>query len=85
MNLTQYHAKYFAYELTKRCPPDSVEKLAGALIDAQVDLNPQQRNAKRRALFDAQDEIDRKRKRLIAEIEGKLQQRTSMTMLFTIR
>src|SRR4030066_309683 len=48
MNLTEYHAKYFAYELTKRCPPDSVEKLAGALIDAQVDLNPHQIEA---ALF----------------------------------
>ena len=29
MDLTPYHAKYFAYELTKRCPSDSMEKLAG--------------------------------------------------------
>ena len=28
--LTPYHAKYFAYELTKRCSSDSMEKLAGA-------------------------------------------------------
>ena len=42
MQLTDYHAKYFAYELTKRCASDSVEKLAGALVDAQVDLNPHQ-------------------------------------------
>lgn len=48
MNLTPYHAKYFAYELTKRCPSDSLEKLAGALVDAQVDLNPHQIEA---ALF----------------------------------
>ncbi len=48
MNLTDYHAKYFAYELTKRCPADSVEKLAAALVDAQVDLNPHQVDA---ALF----------------------------------
>src|SRR4029077_13021627 len=48
MDLTPYHAKYFAYELTKRCPSDSVEKLAGALVDAQVDLNPHQVDA---ALF----------------------------------
>src|SRR6266404_5150641 len=41
-NFTHYHAKYFAYELTKRCPSDSAEKLAGALVDAQVDLNPHQ-------------------------------------------
>src|SRR5208282_5515848 len=46
--LTDYQAKYFAYELTKRCAADSVEKLAGALIDAQVDLNPHQIDA---ALF----------------------------------
>lgn len=48
MQLTDYHAKYFAHELTKRCPPDSVEKLVGALVDAQVDLNPHQIEA---ALF----------------------------------
>jgi len=200
MQLTDYHAKYFAHELTKRCPSDSAEKLAGALVGEQVDLNPhqieaalfafksplsrgailadevglgktietglvlsqkwaerkrrvliitpsnlrkqwyqelqekffklkslpfpgdiplglyelpqclarrtataaltledklagqkqvkaleQQRNAKRRALFDAQDEIDRQRERLIAEIEGKLQQRTSLFELFRVR
>jgi adenine-specific DNA-methyltransferase len=48
MELTPYQAKYFAYELTKRCPSDSVEKLASALVDAQVDLNPHQVEA---ALF----------------------------------
>ena len=48
MHLTDYHAKYFAHELTKRCPSDSLEKLAGALVDAQVDLNPHQVEA---ALF----------------------------------
>ena len=42
MPLTDYHAKHFSYELTKRCPADSIEKLAGALVDAQVDLNPHQ-------------------------------------------
>jgi superfamily II DNA or RNA helicase len=48
MKLTDYHAKYFAHELTKRSASDSVEKLAGALADAQVDLNPHQVEA---ALF----------------------------------
>lgn len=48
MNLTDYHAKYLAHELTKRCSSDSVEKLAGTLADAQVDLNPHQIDA---ALF----------------------------------
>ncbi|OQW59899.1 MAG: DEAD/DEAH box helicase [Nitrospira sp. ST-bin4] len=46
--ITSYHAKYFAYELTKRCASDSIEKLAAALSDAQVDLNPHQVEA---ALF----------------------------------
>ena len=48
MNLTDYHAKFFAHELTRRCPSDSVEKLAGAVASAQVDLNPHQVDA---ALF----------------------------------
>src|SRR5438876_4125249 len=48
MNLTDYHAKYFAHELTKRCSSDSLEKLAGAVAGAQVDLNPHQVDA---ALF----------------------------------
>lgn len=48
MNLTDYHAKYFAWELTKRCSSDSMEKLAGAVAGAQVDLNPHQVDA---ALF----------------------------------
>lgn len=48
MKLTDFHAKYFAHELTKRCASDSVEKLAAVLADAQVDLNPHQVEA---ALF----------------------------------
>jgi hypothetical protein len=39
----------------------------------------------RRVLFDAQDDIDRRREQLIAEIEGKLQQSTSKEKLFTVR
>ncbi len=48
MQLTDYHAKYYAHELTKRCASDSLEKLAASLSDAQVDLNPHQVEA---ALF----------------------------------
>lgn len=40
--ITDYHAKYYGYELTKRCPSDSLEKLACAVASAQVDLNPHQ-------------------------------------------
>lgn len=45
---TDYQAKYFAYDLTRRCAPDSSERLAGAVAGAQVDLNPHQVDA---ALF----------------------------------
>lgn len=48
MQLTDYHAKYLAHELTRRCASDSVEKFASVLADAQVDLNPHQVEA---ALF----------------------------------
>lgn len=46
--LTDFHAKFFAHDLTKRCASGSIEKLAGVLVDAQVDLNPHQVEA---ALF----------------------------------
>lgn len=46
--ITAYQAKYFAFELTKRCPSDSLEKLSSTLSNAQVDLNPHQIEA---ALF----------------------------------
>ena len=47
-NLTLYHAKYFSYELTKRCASNNLEKLSSTLSNAQVDLNPHQIEA---ALF----------------------------------
>ena len=46
--ITAFHAKYFAHVLTRRFPTDSLEKLAGAVASAQVDLNPHQVDA---ALF----------------------------------
>lgn len=48
LKITDYHTKYFAYELTRRFPTDSAEKLVGAVASAQVDLNPHQVDA---ALF----------------------------------
>ncbi len=45
---SDHQAKYFAYELTRRSPSDSIEKLTGAVASAQVDLNPHQVDA---ALF----------------------------------
>ena len=46
--LTEYHAKLFAHELSRRHSAADAAKLAGALLDAQVDLNPHQVEA---ALF----------------------------------
>jgi superfamily II DNA/RNA helicase len=48
MEITQYHAKYFAYELTRRYSSNNLEKFTASLSDAQVDLNPHQVDA---ALF----------------------------------
>lgn len=48
MNITPYHAKYYAYELTKRSSSNDIQKLVGSLSDARVDLNPHQIDA---ALF----------------------------------
>jgi adenine-specific DNA-methyltransferase len=48
MNAADYQAKLIACELTRRFPPDSGDKLAGAVANAQVDLNPHQVDA---ALF----------------------------------
>jgi hypothetical protein len=56
-------------------------------LDAQKHVKSLEahRNTRRRALFDAQDEIDRHREQLIAEMEGKLGQKTMLQELFSIR
>ena len=46
--ITDYHAKLFSHELRKRHSAADFQKLASALLDAQVDLNPHQVEA---ALF----------------------------------
>ncbi len=62
--------------------PTLEEKLAG---QKQIKALESQRNGKRRALFDAQDEIDRQREQLIVDIEGKLAQTTRLESLLAIR
>ena len=47
MNWTDYHSKLAACELTLKYPVDSDNRLAGSLVDAQVDLNPHQVDAPR--------------------------------------
>jgi adenine-specific DNA-methyltransferase len=58
------------------------EKLAG---QKQIKALESHRKERRRNLFDAQDEIDENRERLIGKIEGKLKSESSEEELFTIR
>ena len=56
MNFTEYHAKYFAYDLTRQLPSNSIGKFVASLQDAQVDLNPHQVDA---ALFAFQSPLSK--------------------------
>ncbi len=47
---------YFAHQLTRRAAADSMDRMAGALLDAQVDLNPHQIDA---ALFATSNPLSR--------------------------
>ncbi len=58
------------------------EKLAG---QKQIKALESQRNAEASSLFDAQDEVDRQREELIAQIEVKLKQSASSGTLFSVR
>ncbi len=48
MNYSPHQLAYFAHQLTRRAASNSMDRMAGALLDAQVDLNPHQIDA---ALF----------------------------------
>lgn len=69
------------------------KRSASAAVDLQAKLEGQKqvkvleraRSVKRRSLFDAQDDVDRQRDKLIAEIEGQLEQQSSLKCLFKIR
>ncbi len=58
------------------------EKLAG---QKQIKALEGQRNAKRKSLFEAQDQIDQRREGLIGEIEGKLTQTVSLQTILNLR
>lgn len=48
MSFTDFHSKFFAYDLVRQQPSNSLGKFTASLQDAQVDLNPHQVDA---ALF----------------------------------
>lgn len=54
--ITDYHAKYFAYELTHRRRGDTLDRIGQSLFDAAVDLNPHQIDA---ALFALQNPLSK--------------------------
>jgi ERCC4-related helicase len=54
MNITKYHGKYFAYELTRQRRGGDVDRISQSLFDAAVDLNPHQIDA---ALFALQNPL----------------------------
>ena len=58
--------------------PTLEEKLAGQKRIRELESK---RGEKRRSLFDAQDDVDRQRERLINEVEGKLGQTDELSPL----
>lgn len=42
MQLTEYHAKLFAHQITRQAPVGAIDNLSMSLFDASVDLNPHQ-------------------------------------------
>ncbi|MEX2516764.1 MAG: SNF2-related protein [Gammaproteobacteria bacterium] len=56
MAITEYHAKYFAWELTRRRRGGDVDRISQSLFDASVDLNPHQIDA---ALFALQNPLSK--------------------------
>ena len=54
MKITDYHAKYYAYELTRRRRGGDIDRISSSLFDAAVDLNPHQIDA---ALFALQNPL----------------------------
>jgi hypothetical protein len=55
-SITPYQSQYYAWQLTRRAAPDSVDSLASTLVNSQVDLNPHQVDA---ALFACQNPLSR--------------------------
>ena len=87
MTITSYHAKYFAYELTRQYSSDSLQKLA-AFGTLQKELEPQideSMRLTRQNLYQAQDEVDGKKENLISEIDARLKQNIETNELFLIK
>ncbi|WP_437193274.1 SNF2-related protein [Planctomicrobium sp. SH527] len=66
----------------KRLTGDLQSKVAA---QKRVNELEQQRNHKKRTLFEAQDQIEQRKDTLISDIEARLQQQTSREEVFTVR
>jgi adenine-specific DNA-methyltransferase len=66
----------------KRLAPDLQAKIAAQKRENELE---QLRNQKKRRLFDAQDEIERRKDQLVAEIEARLSQHETRQGLFLVR
>lgn len=54
--ITDYHAKYYAYELTRQRRGGDIDRISQSLFDASVDLNPHQIDA---AIFALQNPLSK--------------------------
>lgn len=79
--LKELDAEIKALKRQAKMQPDLEAKLA---LHRQAKDLEAQRSQKRRALYDAQDDIDRRKESLISEVEARLQQSVDEETLFTI-
>ena len=71
-----------AAKKTSRSAVALAEKLEAQKLIKALEMR---RSTKRRQLFDAQDDVDRKRTELIEEIERELETKTAITSVFVLR
>lgn len=57
----------------------------GVAAQKAIKTLEQRRTTKRRQIFDAQDDVDKKRSGLIEDIERQLETRTSLEQVFVLR
>ena len=88
---TAHHAKYFAWELTRRRAASEEDRLAQSLFDASVRLQQDIRKTEteqrrqRQDIFAVEDEIEARRDALIAALQKRLHRASRNQSLFVVR
>ncbi len=72
-------------KVAKKASKSAVSLAEKLEAQKQIKALEAKRNTKRRQLFEAQDDVDKKRAELIEEIERQLQTKTSVEPVFTLR